>query len=102
MGEVIRDEPKKKDKAKGKAAGASLAETQASKSDLTMDMDMMKTRAVYFRLYLPRHTLTTFLSIAAIKGSEIEGVFSGRCEAIALWRMHAVKEHTSKVWPWRH
>lgn len=54
--EAIREDPKKKDKGKGKKAGASLAETQASKSDLTMDMDMMKTRAVYFSGFTSRAT----------------------------------------------
>mmetsp|Transcript_62272 Transcript_62272/g.131642 ORF Transcript_62272/g.131642 Transcript_62272/m.131642 type:complete len:520 (-) Transcript_62272:243-1802(-) len=44
---IQEDGEEKKDKEK-RGAGASLAETMASKMDLTLDFDDMKTRAIYF------------------------------------------------------
>jgi len=55
--EAIRADPSKKaDKKKKLEAGGSIAETQARKQDLVMDMDMMKTRAVYFFGFTSRST----------------------------------------------
>mmetsp|Transcript_34894 Transcript_34894/g.88666 ORF Transcript_34894/g.88666 Transcript_34894/m.88666 type:complete len:524 (+) Transcript_34894:1947-3518(+) len=58
--EQIREEPEvpggKKKKKKEVEAGASIAETQARKADLMMDLDFMKSKAVYFWGFTSRST----------------------------------------------
>ena len=54
--EQIREPGKQKKAEEERKGGTTLAENMADKMDLTMDMDFMKTRAVYFWGFVSRET----------------------------------------------